>query len=94
MDKYYLPRHLDVPFKVAVWTLDEVFVFAVPFFMAFLLLDSPLAGILTGVLGVVMLKKMKGEEGHYFVLHLAWWYLPPFINWRATPPSHVRQLSG
>jgi len=31
MDKYYIPQQLDAPFKIAIFTLDEIALFFLPF---------------------------------------------------------------
>ena len=94
MDKYTIPQHLDTPFKIILWTWDEVAAFCVPFFTLFLILNAPLTGVCVGGLFVLLLKKLKGEEGHYFLAHLAYWHLPPFVRYRATPPSYIREILG
>lgn len=94
MDKYYFPQNLDVPVKIILWTLDEILVFLVPFMMGFLMFGSPMAGMFSGTILVVLLKKIKGEEGCYFLAHLTYWHLPPIVRYRATPPSHTRQYLG
>jgi len=94
MDKYTIPQHLDSPFKVILWTWDEAVAFSVPFFTLFLLMNSPLIGVGVGIFLVFLLKKMKGEEGHYFLAHMAYWHLPPLIRYKVTPPSYIREIIG
>ena len=94
MDKYYIPQHLDTPFKIILWTWDEVAIFMVPFVILFFLFNAPLTGTIFGVMMVAILNKSKGEEGHYFLAHLAHWHLPPCVMYRATPPSYIRQYLG
>lgn len=94
MDKYHIPQNLDQPPKIILWTFDEMAVFMLPFLMSFLIFNAPTIGILIGVFMVVSLKKIKGEEGHYFLKHLAYWYLPPVIHYSATPKSYIREILG
>ncbi len=94
MDKYYIPQHLDMPFKIILWTWDEVTVFLAPFAVLFFSFNAPLSGVGCGVMLVALLKKVKGEEGHYFLAHLAYWHLPPFVMYKATPQSYIRQYLG
>lgn len=94
MDKYHIPRHLDVPFKIILWTADEFISFVVPFVLFLSVFNAPITGIMLGSLLVFLLKKVKGEEGHYYILHLMYWYLPPVIRFRATPASYLRDLLG
>jgi len=94
MDKYSIPQHLDTPFKIILWTWDEVIAFSIPFFSLFLFLNAPLTAVGVGGFLVMLLKKMKGEEGHYFLAHMAYWHLPPFVMYKATPPSYIREILG
>lgn len=94
MDKYYIPQHLDAPLKIIIWTIDEFLLFIVPFVILLWAFNAPILGLLTGILLVMALKKIKGEEGHYFLLHLCYWHLPPIIKYKATPPSYVREILG
>jgi conjugal transfer pilus assembly protein TraL len=94
MDKYHIPQYLDTPFKIILWTWDEVVAFFVPFLTFFWLINSPVTGVLSGVFMVAALKKLKGEEGHYFIAHLAYWHLPPLVTYKATPSSYFREILG
>ncbi|MCE3237367.1 MAG: hypothetical protein K0R24_348 [Gammaproteobacteria bacterium] len=94
MDKHYIPQYLDSPFKLILWTVDEIVLFIVPFFSFLLILNAPLMGFLLGAGLIMALKKIKGEEGHHFILHLVYWYLPPLVLYKVTPPSHIREIIG
>lgn len=94
MDKYYIPKQLDVPFKLILWTCDEVVLFSIPFLISFFMMNSPIVGIVSGALAVMILKKIKGEEGHYFLTHMAYWYLPPVVMYKVTPRSYIREYLG
>lgn len=94
MDKYHIPQKLNEPFKVILWTVDELAVFLIPFFSLFLFFNSPLCALGLGGTLLYVLKKMKGEEGHYFLLHAMYWYLPPVLFLKATPHSVIREYLG
>ena len=94
MDKYYIPQHLDEPFRLILWTLDEFVVFLAPFVLCLFFLNSPLIGLFIGACLLFGLKRLKGEQGHYFIYNLAYWYCPVFIRLKATPPSYQRTLLG
>lgn len=94
MDKYHIPQNLDVPFKLIIWTLDEFLVFIVPFVMLLWMFNSPISGLAIGTGLILGLKKIKGEEGQYFLLHLAYWHLPQVIRYKSTPPSYIREILG
>ena len=94
MDKYRTPQYLDEPLRIMLLTIDELVVFILPFLLALLLFNQPvLGGVIGGVL-VFILKKIKGEQGHYFVYNLIYWYLPQMVRFKVTPPSYLRMLLG
>jgi type IV conjugative transfer system protein TraL len=94
MDKYHIPRHLDEPVKIILWTMDEFFIFIIPFITLLLWFNQPIIAIVLGVMFVAFLKRLKGEQGHYFIYNLMYWYLPDMIKFKKTPPSYIRQLIG
>jgi conjugal transfer pilus assembly protein TraL len=94
MDKYHVPQHLDMPFKIVIWTADEFVVFVVPFFFILSIFNAPLTGVAVGGGLMVLLKKLKGEEGHHFILHLIYWYLPPMVRYKVIPPSYCQEIIG
>lgn len=94
MDKYHIPQHLDAPFKIIIWTPDEFFAFVVPFALCLSVFNAPVTGIALGAGLMMALKKLKGEEGHHFLLHLIYWYLPPVVRYRSVPPSYMREILG
>lgn len=93
-DKYYLPQTLDEPFRVFLLTLDELIVLLAPIFFVGFIMGSMVIGFMLGIVCLLAVKKVKGEQGHYFVIHLLYWHLPEIIRYRATPPSSVRELLG
>ncbi len=94
MDKYYIPRYLDEPFKVALLTLDEIASLIVPVLSGLYLFNAPVIGFLMGAGMVMLLKSLKGSEGHYFIYHMAYWNLPQIIQFKSTPPSCIREIVG
>jgi len=92
MDKYHIPANLDAPFKIVIWTVDEIFLFLTPFLIFLTILNSPLIGLTIGAGLVISLKKLKGEEGHHFLKHLFYWYFPPLIHYQVMPPSYKREV--
>ena len=94
MDKHYLPRYLDEPTKIMLWTWDEFFLLMGPAFLCIFILDTPVTGIVIGGLFLMGLKKIKGEHGHFFMHHLMYWYLPTLWSFKKTPPSFIREWIG
>jgi conjugal transfer pilus assembly protein TraL len=94
MDKYHLPKYIDEPPRLILWTIDEFMMFLIPFLILFLCFNSPFMAVLVGVVLVAGLKKIKGEEGHHFVYNLIYWYLPQMIKLKKTPASFIREMIG
>ena len=94
MDKYYIPRYLDEPFKIFLLSLDELVLLVVPILSGLFLFSAPIIGLVIGSSLVLLLKTIKGSEGHYFIYHLGYWFLPPLIQFRSTPPSYMREIVG
>ena len=94
MDKYTIPRLLDEPLKIALLTIDEIMSLVVPILSGLYLYNAPIFGLIIGTGMVLFLKKIKGNEGHYYIYHLAYWHLPQIVQFRSTPPSHMREILG
>lgn len=93
-EQFYIPKHLDDPVRWLFWTMDEAalllsgFVFGVVF-------NHILITALIGCALMLLLKKLKGREGHTFLLRLAYWHLPLSRRaFKATPPSYIREYVG
>lgn len=94
MDKYTIPQYLDEPFKIILWTIDELCALVIPFLVFMFCLNSPIAGLMTGGALLGVLKKIKGDQGHFFLHHLFYWYFPNLFMLKSTPPSHIREWIG
>ncbi|MEL6859493.1 MAG: type IV conjugative transfer system protein TraL [Pseudomonadota bacterium] len=91
---YKVPRWLDVPEKILVFTIDE--------FVAFLGVAG--GGIIfweiwismpAAALVVMALRKFKGGENSAKLIHWLYWIMPDTVmRWKAIPPSHQRVLAG
>lgn len=92
--KYYIPRYIDEPTKIILWTVDEFIAFIVPFLILFLCFNAPITAVAVGAVLVFALKKVKGEQGHCFVWHIVYWYLPDVVKFKQTPPSFMRDFIG
>jgi conjugal transfer pilus assembly protein TraL len=91
VDKYTIPQHLDEPFKLILWTIDELCALLLPFLILMFCFNSPILGLIIGGVLLSILKKLKGEQGHFFLHHVLYWYLPSFLAFKKTPPSHLRE---
>jgi conjugal transfer pilus assembly protein TraL len=94
MEKNHVPQYLDEPGRIILWTIDELIVFLVPFLILFWCFDQVILGVITGISLIFGLRKIKGEQGHYFLYNLMYWYLPSVIKFKSTPPSCYREFLG
>lgn len=91
---YKVPRWLDLPEKILLFTIDE--------FLAFLGVAG--AGIAfweiwiampAGAIVVIAMRKFKGDENSAKLIHWLYWIMPDTVmRWKAIPPSHERVLAG
>lgn len=93
-DKYHIPQHLDEPFKLILWTTDELIALSFPFLFFTFVLNMTIMGFITGIILLFALKKIKGEQGHFFIYNIMYWYFPAIIHFRKTPRSYLREWLG
>jgi type IV conjugative transfer system protein TraL len=94
MDKYYIPKSLDEPFRIYLLTIDEFILLLLPILIFGFILNELMLGLLIGLSGLFAVKKLKGEQGHFYLANLAYWYLPPLIKFHVTPPSYIKHYLG
>jgi conjugal transfer pilus assembly protein TraL len=94
MDEYYIPKHLDTPKKYLIFTIDEVIIISVLFLIFVFVLKQNLLAIIVCGLSFHGLRKLKGEKTPHYLLHLAYWHLPPFFKFRQIPPSYKKRFLG
>jgi conjugal transfer pilus assembly protein TraL len=93
-DKYYIPKAIDEPFRIYLLTLDEFLLLTLPILIIGFVFHQMVLGFMVGISAMWSIKKFKGEQGHYYIAHLAYWYLPPIVRFKATPPSYIRDYIG
>lgn len=93
-DKYFIPKTLEEPFRFILLTIDELLVFLCPLLVMGFMFNSMIVGFLIGGLLVLVIKKIKGEQGHYYLINLMYWHFPPVVKLRVTPPSYMRTFLG
>lgn len=94
MDRYYMPKTLDEPFRIYILTIDELLLLVLPILIIGFVLHQMVVGFILGLGGLTLIKKFKGEQGHYYLVHLAYWYLPDMVQFKVTPPSYIRDYLG
>jgi conjugal transfer pilus assembly protein TraL len=92
-DKYYIPQHIDQPIRVYLLTIDELVLLVAPIIAGFIF-NQMLLGFCLSLAFVFGIKKVKGEQGHYYLVNLMYWYLPDLVKFKVTPPSHIREYLG
>ena len=93
-DRYCVPRRLDDPELIGLWTIDEFLGLLVPFAWG-ILAQYIFLGIALSLLAWFALRKAKSGHAGSRLIHAAYWYLPgSFLGLKATPPSHCRLLAG
>lgn len=93
-DKYNIPKYLDAPMKIFLLGIDEIILLIGVIFLGGYVFDQVVLSIMTGGGLVYWIKKIKGEQGHYFLLNWTYWYLPPVVLFKLTPPSYQREIIG
>ncbi len=94
MEKTHIPQYLDEPTRIILWTIDELLFFLIPFLILFWGFDQVILGVAIGVALVFGLRKLKGEQGHYFLYSVMYWHLPAMVRFKSTPPSYYREFLG
>lgn len=93
-DKYYIPKAIDEPFRVYLLTIDEFLLLTLPILMIGFVFHQMVLGFIVGIGALISIKKFKGEQGHFYLVHLAYWHLPNIVWLKATPPSYIREYLG
>lgn len=89
-----IPRHLDDPELIGLWSVDEMVAMCVPFVWG-VLAQHIVIGI--GLAGIAwwLLRKAKGTQSSGWLIRAGYWYLPSsLLGLKATPPSFCRRLGG
>ena len=91
---YIIPRYLDEPMRLVLWTWDELLIFAVPTWLFYQLLGQLLIGIIIGIVALLGLKRAKGDRGRAVLQQMAYWYLPEIIPLQGSPPAYIQTYIG
>lgn len=94
MDEYYIPKHLDLPGKYLIFTIDEILTIAICFLLFVFVLKQHVLAIIVCALAFKALRTLKGDKSPHYLLHLVYWYLPPLFSFRQIPPSYKKQFLG
>lgn len=89
-----IPRRLDDPERWLFWTVDEAVVLLGPALLG-LAANAFVGGLVTGVCGWLLLRRVKRGDGAHAVHYALYWFLPDFtLRLSGAPPSHIRLYAG
>ena len=92
--RHAIPRRLDDPERWLFWTMDEAAALMGPAVLG-LAANAFVAGLVAGVGGWLLLRRIKRGGGANIAYYALYWFLPDFaLQLRATPPSHLRRFAG
>lgn len=92
--KYKTPQFLNEPYRLIIFTIDEVIVAVLTMYVIGGVCGFIVSSLFLTGLFLFLMKRMKGNEGHYFYIHLFYWYFSLSPKLRSTPPSWVRDFLG
>ena len=94
LEAFYIPKKLDEPERIVIWTIDEFGVCLTPFILG-IMYGYMTTGLLAGILSFILWRKIKGEN-HDLAFGMFYWYLPlhGLIGLKATPSSDYRFFIG
>ncbi len=90
MEAFVIPRRLDEPERWMFWTVDEALTMLVPVITG-MMTGFLLPGVVIGIGGFVLLRRLKGNGQANLGLYALYWYFPNVFNFRATPLSAIRR---
>ncbi len=92
--RHAIPRRLDDPERWLFWTVDEAAALIGPALLG-LAANAFVTGMVAGVAGWWLLRRIKRGGGANVVHYALYWFLPDFaLRLKRTPPSHVRRYVG
>ena len=92
--KYKTPQYLNEPYRLILFTLDEVFVVLATLYLLGFVCGLVLTSLFMASFFIFLMKRMKGNEGPSFYIHLFYWFFSISPKLRATPPSWIREFLG
>jgi len=93
-ERYHIPRHLNEPMRILIFTVDEFASLTLPLLLSFIVLQQLWGGLILGSLLMMLIRKLKGQQGHYFLWQWLYWHCSALVFLRSTPPSYQRDFLG
>lgn len=92
--KYKTPQFLNEPYRLIIFTLDEVLVAVLTIYIFGTVCGFIVSSLFLASVFLLLLRRMKGNEGAYFYVHLLYWHFSVSPKLKATPPSWIREFLG
>lgn len=92
--RYKTPQYLGEPYRLIVFTLDEVFAAIITIYLVGSVCDLLVTSLFLAVFFLYLLRKAKGNEGPCFYVQIFYWYFSLSPKLAATPPSWIREYLG
>ena len=93
-ERFAIPSRLDDPERWLFWTLDEAAVLMGPAMLG-LAANAFVAGLVFGVGGWLVLRRVKRGGRAGLAAQAAYWFLPgAVLRLRGAPGSHRRRFAG
>lgn len=92
--RYNTPQYLNEPYRLIIFTVDEVFVAVMTIYLLGSVCGFIVSSLVIASALIYFMKRMKGNEGPYYYVHLFYWFFGISPKLRATPPSWIREFLG
>lgn len=92
--KYKTPQFLNEPYRLIIFTIDEVIVAVLTLYIFGAVCGFIVTSLVLTSFFLYLMRRMKGNEGVYFYVHLFYWFFSLSPKLRATPPSWIREYLG
>ena len=86
-----LPRHVDEPPVMLMWTSDEVGVFFFLFIMGFMI-EQTLIALVLGYFAVKMMRRFKNTRPNGYLIHILYWAGVSVSEARTLPNPYERNF--
>lgn len=91
--QHVILKHLDEPIRILSFSIQDLLVSAIPFFLG-ALVDSMLLITLTGLLAIFFIKKALKKFPKFYFIRYLYWHVPTSrynkLFKTNLPPSHKR----
>ncbi len=92
MNPIYVPKYLDEPPRILMWTHAEAAILLGPFMLG-IVFSFIMLGIIGSVAMGLSLKKLQKSFEGSCILSAAYWYFPQ-NKLKTLPPTYIREYLG